>query len=148
MKDEPATSTSGETSCASCSSPAWGPCREAVEAAAAHMHEPEYFSYGNDHGLPSLRKALVEKISTKNGLKGVSLSFKYLYGWNAPMQASKVCGFRSDPIKEWAITAIWPLKLDDGIQHDLKHLYSDARCGSDHCNACQKRCVGSSFNVT
>lgn len=52
----------------------WGPCREAVEAAAANMHDPEYFSYGTDHGVPSLRKALVEKISATNGLKGYNVS--------------------------------------------------------------------------
>lgn len=50
----------------------WGPFEQAVRKAAEHALEPEFYSYGFDHGIGPLREALVKKISEKNGLEGVS----------------------------------------------------------------------------
>ena len=62
--------------CSACPAGAvyWGPCKQAVDEAVQHIHEPEYFSYNFDHGLPALREKLLHKIRTKNGLEGVRFS--------------------------------------------------------------------------
>ena len=36
--------------------------------------EPEFYSYGYDHGIAPLREALLKKIQEKNGLHGVRCS--------------------------------------------------------------------------